>query len=573
MEINGYKIKYTEADLQHKMKEETLDIKLISPEFEGYKNLSDGNKKALKHLIAAAQIINDVSLEQDHPMNLEQKKALEQAVAEGSSYATRALELFNSLNGVAGYNCVDKEPVEVFEGIHLLSGHNFYPQDLSKEEFHNILLEMLADGKSEEVKKILCARTMVRRDGKYLKAIDYTEYFEPYFSKVANELEVAAHYSDDEAFKDYLGWQVQALLQNNLDMDMLADKHWAVLQDSVLEFTLSRENYDDAMTSTVLENPELKQKLEALDIEVISKDTLGARVGIVNKVGTDLILQFKKHIPSLAKKMPFAESYHQHILDGEEIKQTMVDADLADLEGDYAQCRGGITTAQNLPNNDKISIKTGGGRRNVYHRQVRMSGDKEKERKMLDRLVNPDLHQFYDSEADHLFVIGHENGHSLGPDSSYQDALGAYKHIIEEHKADTISLTFMAEYVKAGVIDEETLKKIYVSYICGRMFLIARPHHMLPHRMAELIQFNYLYKNGIIKEMADGKIDIDLGNIQKILDKLLQDTIAVQLSKSPETAAKFVEEYTDWSPLSQKIAAVRQDLGVKPYKRIVRYSF
>ena len=503
-------------------------------------------------------------------MNLPQKKALAEAAAAGSSHATLALELFNSLNGVAGYNGVDKEPVEVFAGIRLLPGHNFYPADLSPEEFRQILIAMLKAGKSEEVRKILSARTMVRRAGGELKAIDYTEYFAAAFSAIANELEVAAHYADDEAFKDYLGWQAQALLQNNPDMDMLADRHWAVLQDTPLEFTLSRENYDDEITPAVYDNGELKALLAENGIEAVGKDTLGARVGIVNKAGTDLILQFKKHLPELAAKMPFADAYRQSVLDGEELKQTMVDVDLADLEGDYAQCRGGITTAQNLPNNDKLSVKTGGGRRNVYHRQVRMSVDREKERKMLERLLDPALHRYFDNEADHLFVIGHENGHSLGPDSSYQNALGAYKHIIEEHKADTVSLAFMPEYVNAGVIDEETLKKIYVSYIAGRMFLAARPHMMLPHRMGELIQFNYLREHGIIKETADGRITIDLDNVGGVLNRLLEETVRVQLSKSKENAAAFVEKYAVWSPLSEKIAAVRQELGVKPYKRIVR---
>ena len=37
-----------------------------------------------------------------------------------------------------------------------------------------------------------------------------------------------------------------------------------------------------------------------------------------------------------------------------------------------------------------------------------------------------------------------------------------------------------------------------------------------------------------------------------------------------EKAAAFVEKYAVWSSLSEKIAAVRQELGVKPYKRIVR---
>ena len=522
MKINGYDINYDEAELKDKMENQTLDVRLISPDFEGYKNLSEGNKKALTHLVAAARMVNDVALEQDHPMNLPQKKALAEAAAAGSSHAALALELFNSLNGVAGYNGVDKEPVEVFAGIRLLPGHNFYPADLSPEEFRQILIAMLKAGKSEEVRKILSARTMVRRAGGELKAIDYTEYFAAAFSAIANELEVAAHYADDEAFKDYLGWQAQALLQNNPDMDMLADRHWAVLQDTSLEFTLSRENYDDEITPAVYDNGELKALLAENGIEAVGKDTLGARVGIVNKAGTDLILQFKKHLPELAAKMPFADAYRQSILDGEELKQTMVDVDLADLEGDYAQCRGGITTAQNLPNNDKLSVKTGGGRRNVYHRQVRMSVDREKERKMLERLLDPALHRYFDNEADHLFVIGHENGHSLGPDSSYQNALGAYKHIIEEHKADTVSLAFMPEYVNAGVIDEETLKKIYVSYIAGRMFLAARPHMMLPHRMGELIQFNYLREHGIIKETADGRITIDLDNVGGVLNRLLE---------------------------------------------------
>ena len=50
---------------------------------------------------------------------------------------------------------------------------------------------MISEGRIDEVRKILSVRTMVRRDGKDLKAIDYTEYFADAFSKAANELEVA----------------------------------------------------------------------------------------------------------------------------------------------------------------------------------------------------------------------------------------------------------------------------------------------------------------------------------------------------------------------------------------------
>lgn len=569
MKINGYEIKYTEEQLCE-MLSKSVEIKLIDKNFSGYKKLSAGNKKALEHLVAAAKIINDVSLEQDNPQNLTMKKALQDA-ALTSKQADLALQLFNSLNGVAGFNGVDAEPIEIFKGIHLLKGHNFYPQDLSVDEFHQILISMLQSEKIDEVSRILSARTMVRRNGKELKAIDYTEYFREDFSKIANELEVAAHYCDEEEFKDYLGWQAQAFLQNNPDMDMLADKHWAVLQNNDLEFTISRENYDDEITSTVFNNKELLSLLEQYKIEPVSKDMLGARVGINNKEGTELILKFKEHIKELANLMPYKDKYHQHILDNEEIKQTMVDVDLVDLEGDYAQCRGGITTAQNLPNNDKLSVKTGGGRRNVYHRQVRMSKDKEKEEKILQMLVSEDLHKYYDSETVHIFVIGHENGHSLGPDSQYQGSLGKYKHIIEEHKADVISLAFMPEYVRKGIISAETLKKIYVSCIVGGMFLRARPHEMLPHRMADLIQFNYLLQNQAISFNPKGLLNIDFDLLPKVLKKLLEETIELQLSKSPQKAKEFIDKYAKWGEHSQRIAKVHQELGIKPYKKIVRY--
>ncbi len=568
MKINGFKLKYSAPELKQKVSKEMRQIVLIDKDNESYKNLSDGDKKALTHLVNAAKIINDVALEMDHPLNLVQKQALEVA-AETSPYAANALKLFNSLNGVAGSNGLDKEPVEIFEGIHSYEGCNFYPTDLDSAELQKIINQMLDDGKTEEVKKILSARTMVRRDGKYLKAIDYTEYFEPEFSEIANELECAAHYTTDELFKDYLGWQAQALIQNNVEMDILADKHWAKMQDTPLEFTLSRENYDDKLTPTIFANKELCERLEKLGINPVPKDMLGIRVGIVNKKGTDLLLKFKDEMIKLASLMPYCNEYTQNVGGNKGLKQTMVDADIVALTGDYALCRGGITTAQNLPNNDKPALSHGGGRRNVYHRQVRQCSDKIKAQKILDGLVAPELHKYYDEDADHLFVIGHENGHSLGPDSSYQTALGIYQHIIEEHKADVISAAMMPEYVKAGIISEEMLKSIYATWIIRRHFMIAFPQDREAHRVADLIEYNYLHEHGAFYFDKDKKLHIDFEKMKNVCKQLLADTIKVQLSKSPDYAKDFIDRWSDWKDMQQYIADFKKNLGVRPYIEIV----
>lgn len=570
MKINGFDLNYNPEEMHKKVTEQMRNIVLINDESASYKLLSDGDKKAFKYLINAAKVMNDVALEMDHPLNLSQKQALEVAAAE-SEYAADALRLFNSLNGVSGYNGLDKEPVEIFAGIHAYPGRNFYPTDMDIAEFKQILRSMLSAGQVEEIKKILSARTMVRRDGEKLKAIDYTEYFAEEFAEIANELECAAHFTDDELLADYLGWQAQALLQNNEEMDILADKHWAKMQDTPLEFTISRENYDDKITPQLFADTDLCRQLAQAGINPVPKDMLGIRVGINNAEGTKLLLQFKNEMIKLAALMPFANQYEQSVGGDKGLKQTMIDADIAALTGDYAQCRGGITTAQNLPNNDKPVLMHGGGRRNVYHRQVRQSVDKEKTQKILQGLVAEELHQYYDEEADHLFVIGHENGHSLGPDSSYQTALGIYQHIIEEHKADIISAAMMPEYVKAGIIDAEQLKKIYTTWVIKRLFLKAFPADKEAHRVADLLEHNYLRNYGAFYFDEDKKLHIDFAKMQEGTKKMLEDIITVQLSKSPEIAQEYIEKWSNWDDTLKYIAEFKQNLGIKPYIEIVSY--
>ncbi len=560
MEIDGFELNLNEQELDEIFEKQTREIRFITHNFPAYQALPEKEKMAFAHLCRAAKIINLVALEQDHPLNIRLCAALEKA-ALNSTHAAKALKLFQSLNGVAGLNGIDPEPVQIFKNVKLLKGRNFYPADLSILEFHEILLEMASKNKFDEMRRILSARTMVRRYQNELKAIDYTAYFSKAFSDIANELEVAAHYTADELLKDYLGWQAQAFLQENIEMDVLADKHWAQMQQNAIEFTISRENYEDEMTATVYDNPELARILKDQGIEAVAKDTLGCRVGLNNFKGTALILESKKNLLKLAAQMPLAQTYKQDI--SLDVKQTMVDADLALLTGDYAMCRGGITTAQNLPNGDKESVKRGFGRRNVYHRQVRAAVDLERQKKLLDMLVAPELHAYVDTESEHYFVIGHENGHSLGPDNSYKDALGAYRHIIEEHKANTVSIAFMHEQHSG-----ETLKKIYATWVF-RLFLRAKPLLSQAHRMADLIEFNYLLENGAIFFDDNKKLHIRFEKIQPVAYGLLEETIKVQLSRSVKTAETFVNRWNTWRDTHEYIAQCQKKIGLKPYIRII----
>lgn len=156
--------------------EEMTDITLLSETSPAWQALSEGDRKALQHLVQGAKILNNVCLQQDNPHNISLKQALEQA-AKDDEQAALTLKMFNSLNGVSGLNGIDPAPICLFKGLTTSAGKNFYPQDLTVDEFHQILLNMFAGGESEEIARILSARTMVVRNGSKLKAVDYTEYF------------------------------------------------------------------------------------------------------------------------------------------------------------------------------------------------------------------------------------------------------------------------------------------------------------------------------------------------------------------------------------------------------------
>ena len=84
MKINGYELNLSEEQLDEMLNDKLREIDLVSPDFAGYRSLPETEKKVLPHLVKAARIMNDVSLEQDHPLNRSLKKGLEDAARNSS---------------------------------------------------------------------------------------------------------------------------------------------------------------------------------------------------------------------------------------------------------------------------------------------------------------------------------------------------------------------------------------------------------------------------------------------------------------------------------------------------------
>ena len=540
-----------------------IPIKLLDKESKEYQDLAEGDKKALEYLAKAAEAGRVVFMKQDNLYNLLFEQFLISEAEKGSEQAKLTKILFDAQSGIVG---IDSKSQDVILAKHFKSsmGKAFYPIDLTVDEFHSILIKMLKEGKNEEVKNILSQRTMVIRDGKELKGVDYTIYFKTEFEYIAECLKAAAAYSTDAKFNEYLIAQVDALVKNDPMLDAKADKLWASLQDTPLEFTISREQYADLLTGTVMENEELKELLNKNSIEPLSKDSIGIRVGIVNKEGTADILRIKDFLPFMAQNMTLNDRYEQNISSGDN-KQTMVDVDLVSLRGDEGAYRGGITIAQNLPNNDKLSLTIGGGRRNVYHRQIRTNKSPEaleRRQKRLDAVLDKEFHKYYDPEADHWFTIGHENVHSLGPNSG-TEALGKYKNIIEENKADMGSVALLNVLVEHGAYTEEQKKQILVTFVTN-LFMKAKPTLAQAHRVRSVMQCHYFLKHGAM-EVKDGKIFVNLEKVIPAAKDMLTEIVEVQLSQDFNKGEKYVLDNFIWEDemeiISKKLQEVDKSLN------------
>ena len=234
---------------------------MLSEDAQEYNNLEDGDKEALKHLVKAGNYANIIYMKQDNENNIPFMEFLKEEVSKGNKQAELTKILFDAQLGIIGIDSESKKVI-LLKDAKEPDGKAFYPADMTKEKLQSILKKMLKNSQIEEVKNILNQRTIVKYNGENLIGIDYTQEFKEEFCNIANEIELAVKTSTNKDFNEYLLLQAKALRENDPMLDAQADKKWATLQDTPLEFTISREQYADLLTGSVIEDAELKKLLD-----------------------------------------------------------------------------------------------------------------------------------------------------------------------------------------------------------------------------------------------------------------------------------------------------------------------
>jgi len=286
------------------------------------------------------------------------------------------------------------------------------------------------------------------------------------------------------------------------------------------------------------------------------------------------LADYKNHMKEFSKHLPLAETYEQSVDRVDPAtgsKQTLVDVDLVYMGGDSGASRPGAVLAQNLPNSDKLAAKRGAGNRNVFHRDMRKSFDPQVRKQFLEQLIDETQRDLYSDDADHLFTIGHELTHSLGPMKTAQGldkktSLGDFGDAVEEAKADLGSILMSEYFVNVGKYSERQLDEILLTWAAG-LLSQEPPSKDQAHAVRRVAQYNYMREFGAIEFEVNGKLKVNKEKLVPAARAMLTEIIELQLKGDALAAEKFFDKWFVWTPEQEYASKILKSMKPKIYKK------
>lgn len=174
-------------------------------------------------------------------------------------------------------------------------------------------------------------------------------------------------------------------------------------------------------------------------------------------------------------------------------------------------------------------------------------------------------------------TLWHEIGHYLGVDETEDGrtlgaALGNTANLLEEMKADLVSLFAAKQLHASGYHTDEALRSHYADGI-RRVLQGSRPRRSQSYQTMQLMQWNYFLEQGLLTFDADaGRLAVDYDRYHEVVEGLLREVLAVQSAGDADRAEAFVERWTTWeNDLHGVIAESLGDAAGARY-RLVRYA-
>jgi hypothetical protein len=388
------------------------------------------------------------------------------------------------------------------------AGANFYPADMTKEEF-----EALADTNKNSL------YTIVRRNAdKTLRVVWYHEAYAEQLQKAAGLMKQAAALAEDAGLKKYLELRADALLTSNYQP---SDFAWMEMRQSNIDFVVGPiENYEDGLFG-------YKASFESY---VLLKDP----------VWSQRLAKYAAMLPDLQRGLPVPEEYKK------EIPGADADLNAYDVVFYAGDCNAGSKTiAINLPNDEEVQLQKG-SRKLQLKNAMQAKFDKIMV-PIANLLIAEDQRSHVTFNAFFENTMFHEVAHAMGVKNTIngkgpaRTALKEMYSSIEEGKADIMGLYLVTRLYEMGELTEGEVMDNYITFFAG-IFRSSRFGAASAHGKANMMRFNFFEQEGAFTRSQDGLYTVDVAKAQAAMIKLVEKIVRIQGDGDYEAAKKWVQE-------------------------------
>jgi hypothetical protein len=388
-------------------------------------------------------------------------------------------------------------------------GIDFYPKDMSKEEFEKAQLP----GKDGWY-------SLVRRDenGK-LKLVPFHEEYQDDLEDVADLLRQAAPLSKDKAFGEYLKMRADALLSDDF---RASDMAWMDMKTNPVDIVIGPiESYEDQLFG-------FRASYEGM---VLIKD----------QAWSQKLSRFAGFLPELQRDLPVPDKY--------KAERPGSAADLnaysAILYAGNANI-GAKTIAINLPNDEVVQLAKG-SRRLQLENVIQAKFDNillpiAKTLIAEDQLQNVTFDAFFDDTMFHEVAHGLGIKNTLDGKGTVTQALKEYASSFEEGKADVLGLYLITKLSDKGELPKEKMMDAYVTFLAGILRSV-RFGTGESHAKANMARFHFFEERGAFtRDPATGRYRVDFDKMRAAVDAWSAKLLTVQGDGDYAEAKRITDE-------------------------------
>ena len=387
-------------------------------------------------------------------------------------------------------------------------GANFYPVDMTKEEFE----------KWNDKNKSSQYTIVVRDENKALKSVWYHEAYADKVKKASELLLKAAELAEDAGLRKYLTLRSAALLSDDY---FASDMAWMEMKTNTLDFVVGPiENYED----------ELFGYKSAHEAAVLVKD----------KEWSTKLEKFAAMLPTLQKELPCDPKYKK------EVPGTDSDLNAYDILYYAGHTNsGGKTIAINLPNDEKVQLAKG-SRRLQLKNAMQAKFDKILV-PISEVLIDPAQRKNVKFDAFFGNVMFHEVSHGLGikktvtGKGTIRETLKEQYSGWEEAKADIVGLWIVSWLIEKGELTGITVEDAYVTYMAGLIRSVGFGAAEA-HGKANMMCFNFFEDKKAFSRNADGTFKVDIDKTRQAVNEWSAFILSVEGEGDYAKAVEYMKQ-------------------------------